>query len=208
MSYTIYTLPFIAAFIGWLTNYVAIKMLFHPREQCSFFGIKIQGVFPKRQNALAKKIAQVVSTELLTEKDLKIAIEKSTSPKELGEMIDNKLTKLITEKLPIAIPALNLFLNQELINIVKLTILSELEDLVKHITTSIGTKLYSKIDIREIVEEKVRAFSSDKLEELLISIMKKEFRFVENVGAILGFLIGLIQVLLVKAPELNLDSLF
>lgn len=201
-------MPFIAAFIGWLTNYVAIKMLFHPREPRSFLGLQIQGVFPKRQNALAKKIAQVVSNELLTEKDLKVAIEKSTSPNELGEMIDKKLTKIITEKLPIAIPALNLFLNQELINIVKLTILSELEDLVKNITTSIGTKLYSKININEIVEEKVRAFSSDKLEELLISIMKKEFRFVENVGAILGFLIGLIQVLLVKAPELNLAAFF
>lgn len=208
MDYTIYTMPIVAAFIGWLTNYVAIKMLFHPREPRSFFGMKVQGVFPKRQNALAKKIALIVSTELLSEQDLKLAIEKSTSPTEIGEMIDNKITKIITEKLPIAIPALNLFLNQELINLVKLTILSELEDVVKHITTSLGAKVYSRIDIRSIVEEKVRSFSSDKVEELLLSIMKKEFRFVEHVGAVLGFLIGLIQVLMIKAPELNLPALF
>jgi uncharacterized membrane protein YheB (UPF0754 family) len=46
------------------------------------------------------------------------------------------------------------------------------------------------------VVEKVSGFSSDKLEEILMSIMSKEFRFVEIIGGILGFLIGLLQVAL------------
>lgn len=177
-------------------------MLFRPREEKSFLGIKIQGVFPKRKEALAVKLGQIVSTELLSEEDLKIAIEKSTSPTEIGVMLDEKINKLITEKLPTAIPALSMFLNQELINVIKLTILSELESLVTTLTTSLGTKIYSRIDIHQIVEEKVRAFSSEKMEELIFTIMKKEFRFVEKIGAVLGFLIGLIQVLIVKLPEL------
>jgi len=40
----------------------------------------------------------------------------------------------------------------------------------------------------------VEAFSSDKLEEILFSIMRKEFRFIEMIGAVLGFLIGCVQV--------------
>ena len=39
-------------------------------------------------------------------------------------------------------------------------------------------------------------FSSDKLEEILQAVMKKEFRFVELVGGVLGFLIGVIQLAL------------
>jgi uncharacterized membrane protein YheB (UPF0754 family) len=46
------------------------------------------------------------------------------------------------------------------------------------------------------VREKVESFSSDKLEDMLFSIMKKEFRFIEIVGGVLGFFIGLLQLLI------------
>ena len=60
-------------------------------------------------------------------------------------------------------------------------------------------KLESELNVQEMVTEKVEAFSTEKLEELLTSLMKKEFRFIELVGAFLGFLIGCIQVALTLA---------
>ena len=45
-----------------------------------------------------------------------------------------------------------------------------------------------------MVKERVNAFSSEKLEELLNQLMKKEFKLIELVGAILGFFIGCIQL--------------
>lgn len=59
-------------------------------------------------------------------------------------------------------------------------------------------KALDAVDIESAIASKVFNFSSDKLEEILISIMKKEFRFVEISGGILGFIIGLVQVILVK----------
>ncbi len=50
------------------------------------------------------------------------------------------------------------------------------------------------MDVETIVREKVEDFSSDKLEEMLLGILKREFRFIECVGAVLGFLIGLTQL--------------
>ena len=44
-----------------------------------------------------------------------------------------------------------------------------------------------------MVQERVNA-SSEKLETLLNELMKKEFRFIELVGAVLGFLIGCVQL--------------
>ena len=45
-----------------------------------------------------------------------------------------------------------------------------------------------------MVTDKVSNFSSDKLEEILQSVMKKEFKFIEIIGGVLGFVIGLIQM--------------
>jgi uncharacterized membrane protein YheB (UPF0754 family) len=44
--------------------------------------------------------------------------------------------------------------------------------------------------------EKIAAFSSERLEKMLNQILTKEFRFVEVIGAALGFFIGLLQILL------------
>ena len=43
--------------------------------------------------------------------------------------------------------------------------------------------LEKNMDVETVVREKVEAFSSDKLEEMLMGIMKREFRFIEGVGA-------------------------
>ena len=50
--------------------------------------------------------------------------------------------------------------------------------------------------MEQIVTDKVGSFSSDKLEEILNQIMSTEFRFVEIIGGVLGFLIGIVQVFL------------
>ena len=43
--------------------------------------------------------------------------------------------------------------------------------------------------------EKIAGFSNDRLEAMLNEFLTKEFRFVEVIGAALGFLIGLLQIL-------------
>jgi uncharacterized membrane protein YheB (UPF0754 family) len=57
-------------------------------------------------------------------------------------------------------------------------------------------KLQQELDLEKIVVSKVASFSSDKLESILNQIMAKEFKFVEIIGGVLGFIIGLLQVLL------------
>jgi len=56
--------------------------------------------------------------------------------------------------------------------------------------------LEEKLDIEAMISTKVNQLSSTKLEEAIWNILSTEFKFIEYVGAILGFTIGLIQVLL------------
>ena len=41
--------PLAGAFIGWLTNWIAIKLLFRPHNPIKFFGMKVQGIIPKEE---------------------------------------------------------------------------------------------------------------------------------------------------------------
>lgn len=66
--------PVVGAVIGYFTNYLAVKMLFHPYDPVkigSFVLPFTPGIIPKRRGHLAKALGQVVGNELLTGDDLK-----------------------------------------------------------------------------------------------------------------------------------------
>ncbi len=192
----IYLLPLIAAFIGWFTNWIAIKMLFHPKEEKNFLGLKIQGIFPKRQQQFAEKLGILVSKELISFDDISTKINNPETIAQAMPFIENHIDHFIQVKLKEEIPLLSMFITEKTMSGIKKGIVEEIEELFPALITQMTSGLQKDLDIEKIVIEKVKGFSSDKLEEILNAIMSKEFRFVEIIGAVLGFLIGIVQVLL------------
>ena len=92
-----------------------------------------------------------------------------------------------------------MFLSDEMIEKVTNLFKGELEDFLRVSAQGLAVKMEDSVDVQGLVREKVQAFSSNKIEELLLSFMEQEFRFIEKIGAVLGFLIGCIQVFLVTA---------
>jgi len=130
ISTKILLIPVIGFIIGYFTNYIAIKMLFHPRKK--IFGI--QGVLPKRKEILAKKIGQITP-----------------------EIMPPYFKKI--QQIPvIGIPIIEAF--------------------------------------KKAVENQINSLSIDELEKIIFQIVKKELNFVVWIGGIIGFLIGLIQALI------------
>jgi len=196
----IYTLPFIGALIGWLTNYIAIKMLFHPKNEVRIFFIPVQGVFPKRQKALARKLGQVVSEELVSAQDVTAHLKEKATSEAVLNHIAMRLEEGISSRLPGAFPILAMLKSSDMADKIINMLLDQMGSLNEELIDKLSGELEEELDVQKIVEEKVSAFSSDKLEGILISIMRREFKFVEMVGAVLGFLIGVAQILLLSFP--------
>ncbi|MEL0005346.1 MAG: DUF445 family protein [Opitutales bacterium] len=196
-SSIIYLLPILAALIGWITNYLAIKMLFHPHQPKKILGLTFQGVFPKRQAQIAEKLGDLVANELFSMKDVAQKIEDLSTQPEALEEVGKRIEQTIRGKLISAFPMLSMFLSDEMIEKVTSLFKGELEDFLRVSAQGLAVKMEESVDIQALVREKVQAFSSNKIEELLLGFMEQEFRFIEKIGAVLGFLIGCIQVFLV-----------
>jgi uncharacterized membrane protein YheB (UPF0754 family) len=189
-------LPLIAAFIGWFTNWIAIKMLFHPREPKKILWFTLHGIFPKRQRQFAEKLGKLVSEELLSFNDI---ASKITNPANLDKVmpeIEAHIDTLLRTKLTEEFPVISMFIGDGTINKLKTMFMTELKVLFPGLMKNYVGRLQADLDLEKIVVEKVSNFSSDKLERILLQIMSKEFRFVEIIGGVLGFLIGVLQVLL------------
>ncbi|MCD6013663.1 MAG: hypothetical protein K0Q79_3525 [Flavipsychrobacter sp.] len=186
--------PIISAFIGWITTWVAIKMLFHPRKPVKFLGLIIQGVFPKRQRMVAEQLGKVVARELIHFDEIAAQLKDPQQLKDLTPTIEKHLDRFLHVKLKEKLPVISMFVGESTIQKLKDGMLEEIEVLLPEIINQYTTSLSQKVDIEKIVTEKVANYSSDKLEEILQSVMKKEFWFLEIVAIALGFLIGLIQL--------------
>lgn len=194
----LYLIPFISAFIGWFTNWIAIKMLFHPKNPVKVLGITIQGIFPKRQQQFAQKLGVLVATELLHFNDI---ASKLKDPKQLESVtpyIEEHIDTFLRVKLQEKLPVVSMFIGDSTIGKLKEGMMEEINGLLPEVIGKYADNLSEKLDVERMVTEKVANFSSDKLEEILTAIMSKEFRFVEIIGGVLGFIIGIVQILLTR----------
>jgi uncharacterized membrane protein YheB (UPF0754 family) len=196
MKFTYILIPLISAFIGWFTNWIAIKMLFHPKVPIKILGITFHGIFPKRQKQFAEKLGKLVSEELLSFSDIEQKIADPANIEKLMPYIETHIDHFLRVKLAEEMPMISMFIGDKTINQMKGIFIQELQTLFPQIMANYMGQLQNDLDLEEIVVKKVSGFSSDKLEEILQAIMSKEFRFVEIIGGILGFVIGLLQVLL------------
>lgn len=86
--------PLVGALIGYLTNYLAVKMLFRPYKAKYIGKWKIPftpGVIPKRKPQLAKSIGKAVEEKLLTNEDVQRAIASDETKKAAVAAIVDKL---------------------------------------------------------------------------------------------------------------------
>ncbi|NLE00249.1 MAG: DUF445 family protein [Fibrobacter sp.] len=196
------SIPVISALIGWLTNYVAVKMIFRPRKVINILGIKIIGLIPKRRQDLAEKIAETVERELISHRDIMAIVQSDDFHVEIGKAIKGKIDSFIESKLS-ANPLLSMFLSPEITNRLTDTLMEELQKEIPGVIESLFQNVESKLDFRKIIQSKIEAFDINKLESIIFTIASKELKAIEYLGGVLGFIVGLIQLALILIGDLH-----
>jgi uncharacterized membrane protein YheB (UPF0754 family) len=189
-------LPVIAGLIGWFTNFIAVKMLFRPRNPVKILGLTIQGIFPKRQKYLAVQLGKLVAEQLLSNDDIQKKITQSGNLKSVVEEVENKIDDYLLNTFPEKYPITSMFFGAKRKAQIKVDLMDEVEVAIPQLISGFAGSIGRNINIEEMVQEKVENLDPAQLEILLNGILKKEFKFIEWIGAILGFLIGLLQVLI------------
>lgn len=192
---TILILTIVGGLIGWITNILAIKLLFRPIKpvKIPILNIEILGLIPKRKNEIAANIGEVISNELLSMDDILDQALNNSNGKNFNSYITDKIKNIINEKLNIipmpfrmmAGPYIDEILNKEVPNA------------VDEISVDLLDKAKENVNIQEIVEEKINQLDLEKLEDIIIKVAKKELKHIEILGLVLGAIIGVLQGVLV-----------
>ena len=183
----------ISAAIGWITNWVAIKMLFRPHNEINLGLFKIQGLIPKRRAEIGIGIADVIQNELISIKDVIANIDREEFSKRLNDLIDDVLEKNLKTKVKEKFPVMQMFFSDKMAKDVSNTIKGIVMENQEKIFEIFSNYAEENINVSTIITDKISNFSLDKLEEIINGLAKKELKHIEVIGAILGAFIGLVQ---------------
>ncbi|WP_053228168.1 DUF445 family protein [Spirochaeta cellobiosiphila] len=103
MEWITYVLPpLLGAIIGYVTNALAIKMLFRPFTKKKIFGIPLPftpGIIPRQRESLARNIGKMVSEKLLTEEVLSKHLEGGGFEATVHEQVSQFTTQILSTDL-------------------------------------------------------------------------------------------------------------
>ena len=88
--------PLVGAIIGYITNWIAVKMLFRPRKAYYIGKLKLPftpGIIPRNQSRLARGISNTISNSLLNEETLKENLLSDSIKDQIKAAVDNYLNE-------------------------------------------------------------------------------------------------------------------
>ena len=188
---TVLILTIVGALIGWITNILAIKLLFRPLKpiKIPFTPFVILGLIPKRRAELAKVIGEIVAHELISVDEMLEEAIKDEDLQGIKGYVKRKIKVVISEKISIIPFPFKSMIQAPIDQMIELEVDQGLDDIIINIKDIVQMRL----DIEAFVEKKINAFDLSKLEEIILKIAKKELRYIEIIGFCLGGIIGLIQ---------------
>lgn len=169
--------PLLGALIGYSTNWIAITLLFKPKNK--IFGI--QGLLQKRKRLIAEKAAELIREYLLNTNELKKVLDKTKVKESIFKLVDRSIRvvpgpikKLISKTLREIV--YKFFFDKE-----------------GYIKDEILELALSDADLENIVIEKIMNYDITELEKIIKQASSVEINFILFSGAVLGMIIGLIQ---------------
>ncbi len=184
--------PVIGAIIGWVTNYVAIKLLFRPHTPIEVFGYTIQGIIPKRRKEIARSLAKAIEKELLSSSDLASTLKDIDWQTEVEKTVEEAVEHRFGSERLKAVPVVGL-ISENIKYHVKYLLTKEVLRQVELKKGSLAKKLTENIDVKEMVVSKIDKLDLMSFEKLLTEFIARELKHLEWLGGVMGFLIGLSQ---------------
>ena len=184
-------LAVIGGLIGYITNVIAIKLIFRPINpiKIPILNIEIIGMIPKRKTEIATNIAKVVEEQFISVDEITDNIITEQDKQHIIDYIKVRVKLILSEKMTL-IPSTIRNLVQ---NYVSEIIEDEIREGIDELSEEMIIKTKNRINIKEIIENKINELDLYELETIILQIVKNELRHIEVLGLLLGFFIGIVQ---------------
>lgn len=187
-------LPAFGGFVGFFSDWMALQMMFRPLQPKKIMGFTIQGLFIKRQNEVAGDYAALISKQLLTSGNMMEELFTGTNSDKVIELVGRYVKQEIDQQAgivkPLVVYAMGGQKYQSLKEQVAVRIMAQLPDTMKYIESYAEDAM----DIRNTLVTRMQQLTPEEFEGMLRPAFKEDEWTLIIVGAVLGFLVGEMQI--------------
>jgi uncharacterized membrane protein YheB (UPF0754 family) len=192
-------MPVFGLFTGWFTDWLALKMIFNPKEPKRYFGIITwHGLFLKRRMEVSADYGALIAEEVLTPANMIDALLKGPLSDRLITIVQEEVTQILNEQTgparPLAVIAVGSTRYQQMKRDIAQQVYDALPDALSHVEDYAEDAL----DMRNTLIEKMQQMTIEEYENVLRPAFEQDEWKLIAVGAILGFMVGELQVFLVE----------
>jgi uncharacterized membrane protein YheB (UPF0754 family) len=185
-------LPLYGAVLGYLTNWVALNMVFRPLHPIKLGPFTLQGVFLKRQNEVAEQYAHLVTLEMISVKHIMWQIFNGNRSNRTRHLIKKHLNPLLETS--VVRTALQITVGAEAYMELKQSIAAKAVHMSMEPLSDPAFNKERAITIEKIFAERMKTLTPDEFQDLLRPAFQEDEWILITLGAVMGFIAGWVQL--------------
>lgn len=192
-----WVLPVCGVAVGYMTNWIALKLIFQPIQERRLGPFRLQGLFIKRQQVAAEKYAEIVADEVVTIGNVADNLMHGTQSDRTRKMIQDAIRPEVDKAVGLAGPIIRFTSGSDQYERVRDTFATESIDTTIEPLHDPQFNEERSEAIRNLMTERVKALPPEGFVELLRPAFEEDEWMLILLGAILGWVAGWLQLLVV-----------
>ncbi|WP_020527313.1 DUF445 domain-containing protein [Flexithrix dorotheae] len=189
-------LPLFGFFIGYATNWLALKLIFEPRNPIKIGPLSYQGLFLRRQQEVAREYSSIISEKVVTTAGLFEFMVRGPGSIKMAEIIKDNIEKIVDQTANSSSILIKWIVSQEKLDIIKNIAIFRFKQELPISLKQVFHYAEETLNIRNTLREKMSALSPVEFEGFLRPIFQEDELTLILVGAFLGCFAGFAQYFL------------
>ncbi|MBS1564004.1 MAG: hypothetical protein JST39_06425 [Bacteroidetes bacterium] len=196
MSIWLFCIPLACGALGWVIHRLALLLVFAPVEPRSFLGLRIQGLLPRRREALIAQIADAAAAFMPDAAALETIIANPAHFQKIMPVVEEQIDHFLRVKLKQSMPVVGMFIGDKTIGQLKAVFVTELEQIFPSVMKNYAAGLAGEFDVKRLITQKLSAMPAGTLVEQVKNGLRQEMVALQRLGFFSGLCTGALALLL------------
>ena len=201
-----YSLPVVGLIVGTVTNYLAIQMLHYPRRPRRFLFLTFQGLFPRRQEEIAREFAEIAADDFVVTGEVFALLSERGLPTGTDRSVVERFEPVFAARFPGIKAMLEVALSPEQLSDFRDQLAVRYSQAMPRMVDALVASAADQLDLRTILTGKVAGLSKLRFEQMIRGLFKQEELYLVFYGGMLGLVMGAVQLGLLLGTGSNLLS--
>ena len=195
LTHSMWIMPIFGGLTGWLSDWLALKMVFRPKEPTRYLGLFTwQGLFIKRRQEVAAEYGRLMAQRVLTPSAIMESVLRGPLSDRLYDLVQKEIRAAVDEEAGFARPLVVMAVGSQKYIDMKRDVAAKATERLPEALKHVESYAFEAMDVENTLKSKMQQLSVDEYEGLLRPAFQQDERTLIAVGAALGFLVGEMQV--------------